>query len=257
MFLGRLQQQTARCKLGTHSALSAVLLQGSIELKNLRVSCLSTEASNEKEIKRLFVHRLTDEQVKEAVANVHRSVRGNPVDSRRTYWFNVYKQVLHSSHLVLAVQNNNMSAREYTDFKNELKSKHIECLAVRNGVFGAACANAGLEGMRNLFQGPTLAIFSSASDTQAPNLIKDAAGILKKYTANTLLVGGHFDRFIFSSEKFDEIKSLPSKVQLFGELLGLLQYPGSTIAQILSQTPQVLAASLEQHQKQISEQETK
>lgn len=254
MFSRSLQQSAAACKLGK-STLS--LLHGNELLQNTGKRAFSQTCSHSTDIKRLFVHRLTDEQVKSAISNVHRSVRGNPVDSRRTYWFNVYKQVLESSHLVLVVQNNNMPAREYTAFKNELKSKHLECLAVRNGVFGAACANAGLEEMRNLFQGPTLAIFSSASDSQAPNLIKDAAGVLKKYAESTLLVGGHFDRFIFSAEKFEEIKALPPKVQLFGELLGLLQYPGSNIAQILSQTPQILTASLLQHQKQISGQESK
>ena len=116
-------------------------------------------------------------------------------------------------------------------------------------MFAAACSQIGKQELRNLFQGPTLVIFSSALDSQAPDLIKNAANILKKQQASTLLVGGFMDDFILSAQKFDEIKALPPKAQILGELLGLIQYPASAIAQILSQTPQVLAASLEQYQK--------
>ena len=63
----------------------------------------------------------------------------------------------------MVVQNNNLKAQNYKAFKNELALKSLECLAVRNGVFSAACAQTGKQELRNLFQGPCLIIFSSAS----------------------------------------------------------------------------------------------
>ena len=222
-------------------------------LANFGQSCVTRPFSaqtvqSEPEIKKLFIHKLDASESENAMKNAHRSVRGNVVDSRRIYWFNIYLKLLQFSRLLLVVQNNNLTAQNYKAFKNEAALKGLECLAVRNAVFGAACAQTGKQELRNLFQGPTLVIFSSASDSQAPDLIKNAASLLKKQTTNTMLVGGFIDDFIFSAQKFKEIEALPPKIQILGELLGLIQFPASTIAQMLSQTPQVLAASLEQYQ---------
>jgi large subunit ribosomal protein L10 len=122
---------------------------------------------------------------------------------------------------------------------------------VRNAVFGAAAVSSGKSKLKNLCQGQTMIWFSSATDSDNPNILKDVGKLAQKYKENTLLIGGSVDDLIITAQTFVELEGLPSKVVLFGQLLGLIQYPATSIASLLSQTPQVLAASLEQHKKQL------
>ncbi|KAJ3337359.1 hypothetical protein HDU91_001509, partial [Kappamyces sp. JEL0680] len=170
----------------------------------------------------VFSPALSKEEARHAMENVFKSKRGNPVDVRRTYWYNVYAKVFSQSRCMFVLQNNNLPAQKYKSLKVELRSKGLECLAIRNAVFGAAANNANLPQMRNLFQGPTLVWFSPLSDEQAPNLIQDVSRITQKYKQHLLLVGGCVDGLVLSADTFEDIKKLPPKIVLYGELLGLI-----------------------------------
>ena len=201
---------------------------------------------------RIFAPKLTQEQERFALENVKRSVRGNPVDTRRTFWFNSYLNILKARYLFV-IQNNNIPASSYQALRKELLKKNIECLQVRNSVFGAACKTQGKGNMRNLFQGQTLVWFSNATDAENPNIIKDVATAIKKHN-HLLLVGADLEGMLITAQNFDQVVKLPSKQQLYGELLGVLSHPGGTIARILEQNQQSLTTTLDQRIKDLESQ---
>jgi large subunit ribosomal protein L10 len=218
------------------------------EVRSILSRKLATIASPQ----RLYQPRLSQSQAEEAFKNVHKSKRGNPVEARKIYWYEIYAKILNNSRQLFVLQNNNISAKNYKKMKCDLKEKGLECLAVKNGVFSAAARNLKHENLGNLFQGPSLIWFSSLSDMDAPSMIKDVAGLVEKYP-NMLLVGASIDKFVLTADTFKEVKKLPPKSVIYGELFGLISYPSGAIANILSHGPQVLASTLDQHIKQLKE----
>lgn len=212
--------------------------------RSLQIAAVQSTAKSQ-----IYSPSLGPARAQEAALTVHKSKRGNPVDYRRTYWYQTYAAVLQQSKFIFILQNNNLPAQKYKTLKNELKSKDLECLAIRNTVFSAAARNLGHGGLKNLFQGPTMIWFSAKSENDAPDMVKDIAKLADRYKQHLLLVGASLDGFVLSADTFASVKQLPPKTVLYGELLGLLSYPGSNITRVLSQTPSLLASSLEQHLK--------
>ena len=201
---------------------------------------------------RLYQPRLSLAQAEVAFKNVHKSKRGNPVEARKIYWYEIYAKILNNSRQLFVIQNNNISAKNYKKLKCDLKEKGLECLAVKNGVFSAAARNLQHKNLGDLFQGPTLIWFSSLSDMEAPTMIKDVAAIVEK-TPNMLLVGASIDKLVLTADTFKEVKDLPPKSIIYGELLGLISYPSEAITNIMSHGPQILASTLDQHVNQSKE----
>lgn len=179
------------------------------------------------------------------------SVRGNPVEPRKTYWYHVYSHILRNNRYLFVLQNNNITAASLKSLKNDLKKSKLESLTVRNSIFRAAAKQIGLTKLGNLFQGQTMILFTDIDNNENPNLIKQVAHLSEKYKNNLLLVGGNVEGMIITLDTFKEIKELPSKVQLLGELLSVIGNPANSIALSLSQTPQLLSATLDQHIKQL------
>ena len=199
---------------------------------------------------RIFRSELSHEQSQLALKNVKRSVRGNPVDARRTFWFNSYLSVL-KSRFLFVIQNNNIPASVYQELRKDLLKINIESLLVRNAVFAAACKSQGKGNMKNLFQGQTLVWFSNATDAESPNLVKDVAAAIKKHN-HLLLVGADLEGMLVTAQNFEQVVKMPSKQQLYGELLNLLAHPGSSIARILEQNHHALALTLDQRLRDMS-----
>lgn len=196
----------------------------------------------------IFKHFLNATETELALKNVKRSVRGNPVPVRLTYWYHVYQQVL-TSRNVFVFQNNNIPANTLKKLRLDLSDLGIEMLNVRNGVFRAACKQDN-QGLMNLFQGQSMVWFSNTTDNDNPKFLLDLYKVSNKYKQHLFLVGGKMDDMVLTLDGFDHVKTLPNKTQLLGQLLGLLQYPAGQLTATLSSTPQLLAASLDQHVKQ-------
>jgi large subunit ribosomal protein L10 len=203
---------------------------------------------------RLFKPSFSKEEAEFAFQNVKRSVRGNPVDVRRTYWYHVYKNVLKARYLFV-LQNNNIPAPLLVQLRKELSKTSIEVLNVRNAVFAAAAKSDQKHQLKNLFQAQTMVWFSNASDSENPSLLQDVGKIATKYKTFLFMTGGMMEGDVITAETFNDLRSLPPKAVLFGELLGLLQYPASTLTSILARPPQQLTSSLEQHVKQLEGEE--
>jgi ribosomal protein L10 len=153
---------------------------------------------------------------------------------------------------MFVLQNNNIPAQKLVQLRKDLAQSHLEVLNVRNGVFAAAAKRDGKRDLTNLFQGQTMVWFSNATDSENPKLLQDVAKIADQYKQFVFLTGGMMENIILTADTFQDVKALPPKAVLFAEILGLIQYPGTTIASILSQTPQTLAANLDQHVKQLN-----
>ncbi|KAJ3187066.1 hypothetical protein HDU85_007104 [Gaertneriomyces sp. JEL0708] len=211
--------------------------------------------------------QLSIERAREVLAKPKLTRRGNPVDVRRLFLFELYQEVL-SSRALFVMQNNNMTAKEYHHFKNELGQKGFKVLTIRNGVFGAVVrqrsqelradgqSDKSVKGLNTLLVGPTVVAFSNSSDEQHPTLTKDFAQIVKKYQ-KLLVVGAKFDGGVLTADILKAVTDLPPMSQLRAELVGVLSQPAQSLVGLLQRTPMSLLMSLQQHQSNLDADGTK
>ena len=176
------------------------------------------------------------------------------MDVRKTYLYEIYKDIV-PSRALFVVQNNNMNAQEYQAFKRECKGAGFAVTMIKNSVFGAALdhidpANSIL---KNLIVGPTILVFSKATDSEQPDLLKDFARVSHKYKSKSLVVGAKWDGKVYSLEGLEQITKLPNIMQLQSQLVGLLSMPAQRLVGTLNQSPMVLARLLSQHQENLRE----
>jgi ribosomal protein L10 len=200
--------------------------------------------------KTLFKPFLTPPEAVSALEKVKLSKRGNPVSARKTYWYETYKHILQNQKYLFVLQNNNIPSQTLLSLKKELKKSGLENLTVRNSVFKACAKDLKKPEIANLFQGQNIVLFTNNDNDQ---VIKDVGKIALKFRDHLLLVGGDIEGMVVTNNTFNMIKTMPSKQQLFQQILGIIQQPAHNIVSLLGQTPQMLAATLDQHEKNLNQ----
>ncbi|MGI9386299.1 MAG: 50S ribosomal protein L10, partial [Methyloligellaceae bacterium] len=87
----------------------------------------------------------------------------------------------------------------------------------------------GVEGISDLFSGPTVIVFSDDPVT-APKAAVDFA----KENEKLIILGGAMGETLLDLDGVKSLASLPSLDELRGQLVGLLQAPAGKIARVLN-----------------------
>ena len=99
----------------------------------------------------------------------------------------------------------------------------------KNRLVKRALKGTEVEGLTDLFQGPTVIAFSEDPVT-APKIAVNYA----KGNENLVILGGAMGATMLDANAVSSLASLPSLDELRGRLIGLLQAPAGKIAQVLS-----------------------
>lgn len=119
-----------------------------------------------------------------------------------------------------------LTVAQVTDLRKQLRDANVEMKVIKNSILSRAAEKAGLEGMNEVFTGPTAIAFSN-EDVIAP------AKILGKFaeTADALEIkGGVIEGKVASSEEIIALGKLPSRDGLLSMLLSVLQAPVRNVA---------------------------
>jgi large subunit ribosomal protein L10 len=188
----------------------------------------------------------------EAFKNAKKSMRGNQIPLRKTFLFQVYKDVV-PARAIFVLQNNNMTSNAIQDLKRECRKSGFSVLLVRNSIFGAAVSDIepSANTFRNLLVGPSILVYSNASDGESPNLLKDFNKIALKFKAKTMVAGAKYDGIVLSADALESITKLPNLLQLQSQLVGLLSSPAQQLVHTLGFLPSKLGQILNRHLKNI------
>ena len=185
-----------------------------------------------------------------ALKNAKRSSRGNPCDIRKTFLYEIYKDIA-PQRALFVIQNNNLTASEYQSLKREFRAADFSVTCIQNSVFGAALEVVEPQSaiFRQLLVGPTILVFSNASDTEKPLLLKDFVKAAQKFKHKTLVAGAKLDKIVLSAQMLEKVVAMPNISQLRSQLVGLLQMPGQRLVGTLQQSPMILTRLLAQHEE--------
>ncbi|MGB4609058.1 MAG: 50S ribosomal protein L10 [Saccharofermentanales bacterium] len=119
-----------------------------------------------------------------------------------------------------------LTVEEVTSLSKELRDAGVEMRVIKNSILSRAAKAAGLEGLDEVFAGPTAIAFSN-EDVVAP------AKIIANFAKNAEALeikGGIIEGKVSTVEEINALASLPSREGLLSMLLSVLQAPVRNVA---------------------------
>ena len=122
---------------------------------------------------------------------------------------------------VVVVDYLGITVEQATNLRTELRNAGVQFAVVKNSILSRAAKEAGLEGMDDIFKGPSAVAFSN-EDVVAP--AKILADFAKKVEALEIKAGV-VEGKVSSKEEIEALAKLPSREGLLSMLLSVLQAP--------------------------------
>ena len=122
---------------------------------------------------------------------------------------------------VVVVDYLGITVEEATNLRSELRKAGVQFAVVKNSILSRAAKEAGLEGMDDIFKGPSAVAFSN-DDVVAP--AKILADFAKKVEALEIKAGV-VEVKVSSKEEIEALAKLPNREGLLSMLLSVLQAP--------------------------------
>lgn len=137
---------------------------------------------------------------------------------------------LSTAKLIVLTDYRGLRVADLQDLRTNLRKSGGEFRVAKNTLTRIAAANAGIDGLDSYLEGP-LAIGLANDD------IVGFAKTLTDFARSSRILtirGGVLDSAFIDADQVEAIATLPSKEQLQGKLLGLLQSPMSRTLSVLS-----------------------
>ena len=119
-----------------------------------------------------------------------------------------------------------LTVEEVTTLRKQLREAGVEMKVIKNSILSRAAKQAGLEGLDEVFTGPTAVAFSN-DDVVAPAKIMDE---FSKDAKALELKGGIIEGKVASLEEITALAKLPNREGLLSMLLSVLQAPVHNVA---------------------------
>jgi large subunit ribosomal protein L10 len=158
-----------------------------------------------------------------------------------------YVDLLQNSHAVVFVQLQGLTVGQVTDLRTRIRETGGKYHVVKNTLFRLALREADMV-VPDTIQGPIAVTF--CPEDVAP-VVKAVADFGKGMEGRTFsIVGGIIEQEALAAEQAQALSSMPTKDQLFAQILAGLNAPGSQLVGVLTggirQVLSVLQARVEQ-----------
>lgn len=130
---------------------------------------------------------------------------------------------------VVVMDYRGLTVQEATELRKQLRDAGIVMQVIKNSVLSRAAQAAGLEGMNDVFKGPTAIAFSNEDVIAPAKIIADFA----KEAPALEIKGGVIEGKVSSVEEMNALAKLPNREGLLSMLLSVLQAPVRNTALII------------------------
>ncbi len=119
-----------------------------------------------------------------------------------------------------------LTVEEVTNLRKQLREAGVEMKVIKNSILSRAAKKVGLDGLDEVFTGPTAVAFSN-DDVVAPAKIIDE---FAKDAKALEIKGGVIEGKVSSVEQITALAKLPNREGLLSMLLSVLQAPVRNVA---------------------------
>ena len=127
---------------------------------------------------------------------------------------------------VVIVDYRGLTVDEVTRLRKQLRDANVEMKVIKNGILRRAAEQAGLEGLGDVFVGPTAVAFSNEDVVAPAKIMNDFA----KGADKLEIKGGIIEGKVSTLEEIIALAKLPSREGLLSMLLSVLQAPVRNVA---------------------------
>lgn len=127
---------------------------------------------------------------------------------------------------VVVVDYRGLTVDEVTRLRKQLRDANVEMKVIKNSILTRAAKAAGLEGLEEVFTGPTAVAFSNEDVVAPAKIIDEFAQDAKALE----IKGGIIEGKVSSIEEITALAKLPSREGLLSMLLSVLQAPVRNVA---------------------------
>lgn len=156
------------------------------------------------------------------------------------------KEKFQSAKAVLFAENKGLKVSEFDGLRKALRQEKIEIKVVKNRLLRRALKEASIPGLEE-YIGGSLTLTSAEGDPVTP--AKILIDFVKEHEA-LVVKGGWVDGAPYPFERIKALASLPSRPELYAQLLRCLQGPAAGLAQVLAAVPRQLVTVLDAVRKQ-------
>lgn len=127
---------------------------------------------------------------------------------------------------VVIVDYRGLTVEEVTELRKQLRDANVEMKVIKNSVLSRAAVQVGLEGLEEVFTGPTAVAFSNEDVVAPAKIISEFAKEAKALE----IKGGIVEGKVSSIEEINALAKLPNREGLLSMLLSTLQAPVRNVA---------------------------
>lgn len=127
---------------------------------------------------------------------------------------------------IVIVDYRGLTVEEVTELRKQLREANVEMRVIKNSILSRAAIAAGLEGLDDVFVGPTAIAFSQEDVVAPAKIINDFAEKAKSLE----IKGGVIEGKVSSVEDIVSLAKLPNREGLLSMLLSVLQAPVRNVA---------------------------
>lgn len=143
---------------------------------------------------------------------------------------NTYRQKFSEAKIGVLAEYRGMSVAELSALRGKLREASSELKVIKNNLASIASEGTPMEPLKDHFKGP-MAIALSYSDVAAPaKILSDAA---KQYK-HLEIMSGALDGALLDKSEIVRIAALPSRDELLGMFLRVIQAPVTNLATVLT-----------------------
>lgn len=138
---------------------------------------------------------------------------------------------LQDSASVVVVDYLGLTVSEITELRKELREAGVKMQVVKNTMLRRAADAANIEGLDEVFSGPTAIAYHAEDPVVAAKILVDSAKNLEALS----IKGGLLEGVTATVEQIETLSKLPSREGLLSMLLSVLQAPMRNTASVLYQ----------------------
>jgi len=127
---------------------------------------------------------------------------------------------------VVVVDYRGLTVDEVTRLRKQLRDANVEMKVIKNSILTRAAKAAGLEGLDEVFTGPTAVAFSNEDVVAPAKIIDEFAQDAKALE----IKGGIIEGKVSTLEEITALAKLPNREGLLSMLLSVLQAPVRNVA---------------------------
>ncbi|NRD97443.1 50S ribosomal protein L10 [Enterococcus faecalis] len=127
---------------------------------------------------------------------------------------------------VVIVDYRGLTVEEVTNLRKQLRDAGVEMKVIKNSILSRAAKKVGLDGLDEVFTGPTAVAFSNDDVVLLAKIIDEFAKDAKALE----IKGGVIEGKVSSVEQITALAKLPNREGLLSMLLSVLQAPVRNVA---------------------------